>query len=140
MIKKGRGLGRGLQQLAPELGKEKVNIKIPRAICISEETSIAEASYHHSTSLPMIADIVAGAYFDFNRLYVPLNTRNCGVGTRLLRELQARINTLGLPLINRIHPYANSVVSYDEITKWYVKRGFKRTQHEGILVYWPTGN
>jgi hypothetical protein len=137
---KGRGLGRGLRRLAPNLNQENVQPNIPQVISVKEQAAIAEASYQHCSNSPMIAAIVSGAYFNFNRLYVPLHARNNGIGTRLTQSLQAEIDLIGLPLLNQIHPYANSVLSYADITQWYVNRGFTRTVQEGILVYWPSNN
>jgi len=69
----------------------------------------------------------------FNRIIVPKQLRNKGIGTLLLKELLKVFKEKKLKLICEINPYGD--LNYKQLEKWYVKNGFVLNKKENYLIY-----
>ena len=79
---------------------------------------------------------VKGEVYFFNRLV----TRNPGKGggTKVLNQLLAYIDSVGVPLLNQVSAYGN--LSQKDLEAYYKRHGFTRvsdTYGDELLIYYP---
>ena len=94
--------------------------------------SVAEASLWED-----YADL--GDIYFFNR--VKSNKPGHGGGTKVMKQLLNKIDSLGIPLLNHVNPYGN--LSMDQLVEYYKKYGFVQYSPEygdTVLIYYPPAN
>lgn len=72
----------------------------------------------------------------FNRIHVPDNLTNSGIGSKLLDMLLKEVKDANLILLCTINPYGR--LNYDSLKRWYIRHGFKVQEEHGnevVLIY-----
>lgn len=93
-----------------------------------------------------IADLVEldPAYYLVTRINVPRESRNRGLGTKILTEILSDADMEGVTL--EIHPMSSGGLSRAQLITWYKRHGFRWEQdyysHDPVkvLVRKPGGN
>lgn len=73
------------------------------------------------------------AYF-FNRINVPKQMGNQGIGTQLLKEVINYIDNENAFLLNHVNPYGD--LDREQLIHFYTKHGMKLLHEDGLLIYY----
>ena len=68
----------------------------------------------------------------FNRINVPKELRNKGIGTKLLKRLIKNIKNEKATLICDINPYGD--LDFEKLKKWYMKHGFEENEDSQLIL------
>lgn len=75
--------------------------------------------------------------FLLTRINVPKSARNIGIGSSLLEEILRDADRLSATIYLGVSP--SDGLSFEALTAWYMRKGFKFNTGDMLLVYRPNG-
>ncbi len=90
-------------------------------------------NYHQEDKKHLMSLIEQKECFWFNRLNVPVNMRNQGIGKLLIQAVQSYMNEIDGLLLNCSNAYGD--LNQEQLISYYQKNGFHLIDEEGAFIY-----